>query len=341
MNTRLCLAALLVGTVGLHAADKTIKTSTPRFEELVREFDYDRNALLNIREEKKEEKDGATIIELTYDSPRGGQVPATLVLPPGQGPFAGILFGHWMMPRSPFRNRKEFLEEALLLARSGAVSLLTDAPLIRPGFVPEKNEMKGLVQNAEGSRQQVVDFRRGVDLLIARADVDPARVAFVGHSYNAHTGGILSGVEKRIGSFVLMAGVFADEEFVFESETPAMVEFRKRVGEETLRDSFFRKYAFDDPTYFVGQSAPAAVFLQFGHDDTPIPENMARRSFERFAEPKKIEFYQAGHALNSEARKDRVLWLTERLKLSAVDPEAIERVPALEGEEKEEKEGKD
>jgi hypothetical protein len=175
-----------------------------------------------------------------------------------------------------------------------------------------------------------------VDLLIARGDVDPARIAFVGHSYNAHTGGILCGVEKRIGSFVLMAGVFADEEFVFESTTPAIVEFRKRIGEEVLRD-FFKQHAFDDPFYFIGHSAPAAVFLQFGREDAPIPEPLARGYFERFLEPKKIEFYKAGHALNADARKGRIQWLAERLKLSSVDPEAAERIPDLGKEEKEEK----
>jgi cephalosporin-C deacetylase-like acetyl esterase len=326
--------ALLAGMFAAQAAEKK-PAKPPRFEDLIREFDYDRNALLNIREEKTEERDGVTIIELSYDSPRGGRVPATLVLPPGKGPFAGVLFGHWMMPRSPVANRKEFLEEALFLARSGAVSLLTDAPMVRPGFLPEKGDLKGEIQNAEASRQQVMDFRRGVDLLIARG-VDPARLAYVGHSYNAHTGGILSGVEKRIGSFVLMAGVFADEEFVFDSTTPAIVEFRKRIGEEALRD-FFREHAFDDPVYFIGHSSPAAMFLQFGRDDAPIAEPMARSYFERFSEPKKIEFYKAGHALNAGARKDRVQWLAERLKLSHVDPEEIERVPDLGKEKKEEK----
>ena len=307
----------------------------PRFEDLVRQFDYDSKAPLNLREDKKEARDGVALIELSYDSPRGGRVPATLVLPSGKGPFAGILFGHWMMPRSSFRNRKEFLDEAILLARSGAASLLTDAPMVRPGFLPEKDTLKGEVQNAEASRQQVVDFRRGIDLLLQRGVVDPARIAFVGHSYNAHTGGILSGVEKRIGSFVLMAGVFADREYIFDSTRMEVTQFRKKIGDQPLMD-FFQQYAFDDPVNYIGRSAPAAVFLQFGKEDEGIPEKTARSYFDRFAEPKKIEFYKAGHALNREAREERIEWLAERLKLSPVDHEAIERIPGLEkeGEEK-------
>jgi dienelactone hydrolase len=324
----------VLAAVAGQAADPPAN-SQPRFEDLARQFDYDRNALLNIREERKEERESATVIELSYDSPRGGRVPATLVLPPGRGPFAGILFGHWMMPRSPFRNRKEFLDEALLLARSGAASLLTDAPMVRPGFIPDREGLKGEIQNAEASRQQVIDFRRGVDLLIARGDVDAGRLAFVGHSYNAHTGGILSAVEKRISSFVLMAGVFADEEYIFDSKRPEIIQFRERNGEKALRD-FFQQYAFDDPIRFIGHSAPASVLLQFGRDDDGIPEKLARHYFELFSEPKRISFYKAGHALNSEARRDRIQWLAEKLKLSRIDPEAIERIPALGKEDKEE-----
>ena len=66
-------------------------------------------------------------------------------------------------------------------------------------------------------------------------DVDPARIAYVGHSYNAHTGGILAGVEKRIGSLVLMAGVFADEEYVFDSTRTEVTQFREKIGEQALR----------------------------------------------------------------------------------------------------------
>ena len=314
--------ALLLALSAGHGAE-------PRFQDLVRQFEYDSKAPLNIREDKKEQRDGATVIELSYDSPGGARVPAALIVPEGKGPFAGILFGHWMMPGSSFRNRKEFFDEAILLAHSGAVSLLTDAPMVRPGFLPEKDALKGEIQSAEASRQQVIDFRRGLDLLLERGDVDPGRIAFVGHSFNAHIGGILSGVEKRIGSFVLMAGVFADQEYVFNSTRPEVAQFRQKIGDQPLRD-FFQKYAFDDPVHYIGHSAPAAVFLQFGKEDEGIPEKMARGYFERFAEPKKMEFYKAGHALNRKARQERIEWLAERLKLPPIDREAIERIPDLE-----------
>ena len=67
------LALLLVASVAARETEKSAKS--PRFEDLAREFDYDRNALLNIREDSKVERNGATVIELSYDSPRGGRVP--------------------------------------------------------------------------------------------------------------------------------------------------------------------------------------------------------------------------------------------------------------------------
>ena len=75
---------------------------TPRFETLAREFEYDRQAPLDVREVGKEKRaGGVAVIDLTYASPKGGRVPAYVVVPAGRGPFAGVLFGHWMMEGSP------------------------------------------------------------------------------------------------------------------------------------------------------------------------------------------------------------------------------------------------
>jgi hypothetical protein len=49
--------------------------------------------------------------------------------------------------------------------------------------------------------QAVVDLRRRIDLLLARSDVDPKRLAYVEHyvehNYGAQWGSILSAVDKR------------------------------------------------------------------------------------------------------------------------------------------------
>src|SRR6266513_3631724 len=96
----------------------------PRFADLVHQFDYDSKDPIAAREAGHRKRGGVTIIDLSYASPGGGRVPAYLVVPAGRGPFAAILFGHWMMPGSTLMNRRQFLDEAVVLARSGAVSLL-------------------------------------------------------------------------------------------------------------------------------------------------------------------------------------------------------------------------
>jgi len=207
-------------------------------------FDYDRTAPLDVQESATHHRAGFTMREISYASPRGGRVPASLVIPAGAGPFPAILFGHWMKPGSPLMNRGEFLEETTLLARAGAISILIDAPLVRPGAVEDKAPLSG--QDGAVTEQQVVDFRRAIDLLLSRDDVDPKRIAYVGHSFDAKVGAILSGVEKRISTFVLMAGSCGDAYYVFQSGAPGTAEMRKQVGDAKLRE-YFARYAWVDP----------------------------------------------------------------------------------------------
>ncbi|HJT88605.1 MAG TPA: acyl-CoA thioester hydrolase/BAAT C-terminal domain-containing protein, partial [Bryobacteraceae bacterium] len=220
----------------------------------------------------------------------------------------------------------EFLEEAVVLARSGAVSLLIDAPYVRPGFVLERELMRAAEQSARVEQQEVVDLRRGTDLLLARPDVDPKRIAYVGHSFGAHAGALLAGVDKRIQSFVLMAGSYADQENAFDLNTPEMQQVRAQMGEDRLRQ-FFSQHSWDDPVYYAPHSSPAAVFLQFASKDQS--DDRARQYYGRFGNPKQMKIYMAAHALNAAARMDRVEWLARRLSLRAVDRTALEKIPPL------------
>jgi hypothetical protein len=205
-------------------------------EELLRHFDYDQKAPIDVREAGVEQRGDVAIQDISYASPKGGRVPAYLVVPRGKGPFAAVIWGHWYQDGSPFLNRREFLDEAVALAGSGVVSLLTDGPIARPGFVRDPDPLGDAQINDRV--QQILDMRRGADLLLARSDVDAKRLAYVGHSYNAATGAFLAGIDKRFKAFVLMAGNLSDE---VDMKSKDWQEFRKQVGPEKL-DAFVNKY---------------------------------------------------------------------------------------------------
>src|SRR5580700_11955628 len=158
------------------------------YNELLHHWDYDKGAPLNIKRAGIEERDGVAIYDISFSSPvgerstavgpNGGTVTAYLVVPSGKGPFPAVIYGHWCMPGSEKENRKEFLDEAIVLAHSGVISLLPDHVILHPGFVEDKSPLNE--QQVAVEVQQDINLRRGADLLAARADVDLKRLAYVG-----------------------------------------------------------------------------------------------------------------------------------------------------------------
>jgi dienelactone hydrolase len=291
--------------------------------DLIRHFDYDQKAPLNIKGIGVQRRATATIYDITFDSPKGGVVPAYLVVPKGRGPFAAVIWGHWCWQNSSMRNRREFLDEAVALAQSGVVSLLTDHPMSRPGYVPIKDPFDE--RNATEFVQQVIDMRRGVDLLTARRDVDPNRVGYVGHSCNAAVGALLSGLDRRLKAFVLMAGTTSDK---ISQSTKDFQEFRQKMGPEKV-DAFLAKYSYLDQGKFVSHAAPAVILLQYGAREKFLNADRARQYAAVVSEPKQLKIYDAEHALNAEARRDRIQFLIEQLKLKPLLDAAIAAIPNL------------
>jgi dienelactone hydrolase len=289
-----------------------------------RAFDYDSKSPLNIQEVDVEHRGNVTVHDISYASPKGGRVPAYLVVPEGKGPFAAILWGHWYWQNSAFFNRKEFLEEAVVLAHVGVVSLLPTGVGARPGHVDDPDELGD--QQVADLVQQIVDMRRGADLLMARKDVDPQRFAYVGHSYNAAVGAFLSGIDKRFRAFVLMAGGLSDE---VDLKTEEYKQFRQKYGPEKF-DEKIAKRRWLDPGKFVSHASPAIVFLQYGTHDVPFLSPERARQYEAVvSEPKRFQLYHASHVLNAEARRDRVAFLCDQLKLKSLDPSLIAGIPDL------------
>jgi pimeloyl-ACP methyl ester carboxylesterase len=293
------------------------------YKDLIARFDYDAHAPVETREVGVEARGGVKVHDLWYASPKGGRVPAYLVVPDGEGPFAAIIWGHWYWGNSEFRNRREFLQEAVVLARSGVVSLLFDGPVARPGFHDDRTPLND--KQIDDRMQTILDVRRGADLLLARNDVDRARLGFVGHSYNASTGGYLSGIDKRFRAFVLMAGSLSDK---VDLESKEYRDYRQVVGPAKW-DAFIAKYAWLDPGLYVPHASPAAVLMQFATKEDFLTVARARRYAELVSAPKQFKVYDAPHALNAAARHDRVEFLRQQLRLGAIDWAAMSNVPEL------------
>ena len=253
-------------------------------------------------------QDGVTVEDVTYTGADGDTVPAYLVIPGGNGKFAGVIWGHWLMPRAANANRQEFLQEAIALAPAGVISLPLDAPQARPNFKPTPNPV--LVT------QQIIDLRRGMDLLFSRPDVDTTRIAYVGHSWDAGNGAILDAVDKRFAAFVFMSGPQSTREYVLSSDSPRMAPMRKTTDmvkvEQTMKAN-----AWADPGSYANKLGPAPALFQYGlHDEDWVPLQDAKDYIAVSSGPKTIQFYDADHALNIKARVDRDAFLRKTLHLT-------------------------
>ncbi len=305
-------------TAVLSAAVLAAPASSPVPDDVValkRQFDYDPKEPLGVAEKLLYERDGAKVYDVNYASPKGGRVTAYLVVPAGPGPHAGLLFGHW----GP-GNRSEFLPEAKLYARAGAVSLLVDYPWVRPA--PWRRALKFLDDPEADHRafvQAVVDLRRGLDLLTARSDVDPKRLAYVGHSYGAQWGAILSATDGRLKGAVLMGGIPDAESIYRDNDDPGLVELRANTPKEKL-DAFFKVYGRTAAVRYVPHTTIPLLF-QFARQEQLFDKAAMDRYANAATGPKAVKWYDTGHDLNDvQALLDRAAWLRERVGLGSVRP---------------------
>lgn len=283
-------------------------------------FAYDQQAPLALEVLAERVQDDAIVRDISYASPRGGKVPAYLILPSQQPPQAGLIFGHWGEG-----NRAEFIDEAIVLARLGFVSLCLDAPSCRPaGYEPQRTQ-------PQMELQWIADVRRGVDLLLEACSLPPEHIGYVGHSYGATFGGVIAGIEHRISTFVLMAGWYALSELARTSTIPVLVEARSKIPPEVFA-IYMDAMAPLDARHYIGHAALSHLYFQFARNDTSVAAEDGQRYFDLASEPKQIAWYDnCNHELSAQARLDRVIWLCAQFGLPKPSQDILdllEQVPS-------------
>lgn len=303
----------LIGAVLLCLAAQAAQSDVDSFDTLKRLYDYDLKQPLDVKEALLHERNGMKVYDINYASPKGGRVTAYLVVPDGKGPHAGLVFGHWGSG-----NRTEFLSEATRYARSGAVSLLVDYPWVRPA--PWRKQLKQ-AQDPESDHQAfvqaVVDLRRGIDLLAARPDVDPNRLAYVGHSYGAQWGAILSAIDHRLKGVILMAGVPDQDSIWRDNDDPDIVSYRANTPKDR-QEAYLKSCERTSAVRYVPHST-APLLFQFARYERYFDRAAMDRYAKAAPESKEVKWYDTGHDLNDvQALADRAAWLRQKIGLGAV-----------------------
>jgi dienelactone hydrolase len=220
-------------------------------------------------------------------------------------------------------DRDDFLDEAVAMAQGGAVSVVLDAPFSRTGT--SRQPFLGYYGQAERERdmtaQAVVDVRRAYDLLLERADVDEARLGYVGHSWGASLGVVLAAVDERPGSLVLITGRPSWTGFL-RAETEGWVQSSHQLYGDEAWEHYLGLMAPLDAMAEVANVDAQRLYLQYGTADDVVPTDVSAELIEA-APGAKSDLYPAAHALDERATADRVAWLVDRLRLDPIGPEVL------------------
>jgi dienelactone hydrolase len=197
-----------------------------------------------------------TIRAFTFAGIDGTRVPAYIVVPRTRGRKPGVLFLH-----GSGGTRYDLVGEAALVAERGAVALTIGYPADAPTFRP-----------------LVVDARRALDLLAARADVDPSRLGVVGFSLGAQLAAILAGDDARVKAADVIAG---------------------RGTDVTL--------------YWVQRAKQARLFFQAGTHDPVVPHAELLALMRAAPGSPRITWYAAGHELTPAIDRGLTDWVIHTL----------------------------
>jgi uncharacterized protein len=274
-----------------------ISPSMTAREKMDARFAYNTETNLDIQEKGEEVFDGIVVHDIDFRGASGKRIAAYLITPIVGHGFPGVVMVH-PLPG----NRKSFLDEAIGLAGRRICSITINAPW------SEGMDWGRKMGDPEHDRKEFIgmvkDLRRSLDVLTAQLVIDPRKLGYIGHSLGALCGGVLSGVDRRAKALVLMSGTTSFSE-VAKVNIPDISEQEFAEYRRTMKDI--------DPLGFVAQAKPAKLMFQMGKQE----EYFARQNMQTLAdaasEPKDVRWYDAGHMLNEQARKDRDDWLVEEL----------------------------
>jgi pimeloyl-ACP methyl ester carboxylesterase len=294
--------AATTSTARERTADRPAPTPPHRpgvdFGELSHQFDYVRRPI-QVTENGVERRGSVLVHDISYRAPGQDPVLAYLVEPTGGGRHPATMWLHWL--GEEHADRTDFLDEAVHLASSaGLVSLLPQQ------VFPFQYGPVGDTRDRDAIIKQVIQLRRGLDLLDQRRNVDPQRVALVGHDYGGMSGSIVAAVDRaRLRSTVLVA--------IDSTWGNWFVSFFLDLPQEQLVP-YLALFDSLEPTAYLDHLPRGGLLFQFATNDFFIPGGVADQITGSTATPHIVRTYDTDHAMELPAvEQDRDAFLIKTL----------------------------
>lgn len=242
------------------------------------------------------------VYRMSFASPGGGRVTGFLAHPSVGGRLPGVVMLHGL----PGTAEQAMTYQGLDFAARGAVVIAIDAPWARRGGLPDFTPRDSAEQV-----QLMHDLQRAVDVLVARSDVDPARLAYVGGSYGGAMGALFVSIEKRLKAAIL----FVPDGGLVEHFTNADGTTTGPLADQdaSVQKRWLQAMRPIEPIRFVSEAPATTLLIQNGATDALVTSDDAARLHAVLKEPKTVKWYDGGHGLTPEARADRVAFLAEHL----------------------------
>lgn len=188
------------------------------FEVYKEQFSYDKIPFNARIESRKENPEGWTLERITFDAPYGGEkIIASLFLPKNaKPPYQTVIYfpgGASYMKNSSddIENYYEFPIFLSFIVKNGRAALYP----VYKGTFERRQDALTMIGDGNTSHQftefviqQVQDFKRCIDYLETRKDIDSKKIAYYGMSGGGWYGAIIPAVEDRIQTSILIAGGF-------------------------------------------------------------------------------------------------------------------------------------
>ena len=296
---------LAIASKTAHATQATASKmlATPSWDTLRAAYDYPAGPPTDMKEEPAD-SDKAMILKLTFTGVYGKPVEGIFMRPKADGKYPCVLLPHGLT------NNKEIAIKMFgnALVAKGMAVLALDAPGHGHNEPPNKsywNKQVITLAVHEGDR----NYRRALDYLATRPDVDMTRIGLVGYSMGSIMGSILGSVDSRVEAFAFCVG--GDPFLPIAHVTP---DDKDRLAIMEV-----------SPSLYIHHIPSKPIIMFNGLTDVVVVPPAAKLLQASAPQPNQVVWYNGGHDVPDAIRTRAVEWMTKQLKPGEPTPKTDDK----------------